>query len=83
MKGFLVLQGERIGKTHDLTLLNQKCSSFDNDFVTVADDCLMLTDYGVNVRYPFPLEITEADMRLAIKSAINIRDFVRQKVGKL
>ncbi len=43
----------------------------------------MLTDYGVNVRYPFPLEITEADMRLAIKSAINIRDFVRQKVGKL
>ena len=43
----------------------------------------MLTDYSVNVRYPFPLEITEADTRLAIKSAIKIRDFVRGKAGRL
>ncbi len=83
LKGFLVLQGEPITKTHDLTLLSEKCSSFDDDFKTVADDCLMLTDYGVNVRYPFPLEITEADMRLAIKSAIKIRDFIRGKAGRL
>ncbi|MFQ5708468.1 MAG: HEPN domain-containing protein [bacterium] len=83
LKGFLVLQGEQVTKTHDLTLLNEKCLNFDKDFKTVAGDCLMLTDYSVNVRYPFPLEITEKDMKLAIKSAIKIKDFVKEKVGGL
>jgi len=83
LKGFLVLQGDQIMKTHDLTLLNETCSNFDKDFKTVADDCLMLTDYGINVRYPFPLEITETDVELAIASAGKIKAFISKKVGSL
>ncbi len=27
----------------------------------------MLTDYGVNIRYPFPMDINETDMEVAIR----------------
>lgn len=83
LKGFLAFQGEEITKTHDLPVLNERCASFDKDFEALANDCLLLTDYGVNVRYPFPLEITENDVQLALKSADRVKDFVMNKVGRL
>ncbi|WP_218124677.1 MULTISPECIES: HEPN domain-containing protein [unclassified Candidatus Frackibacter] len=46
----------------------------------IEDECLRLTDYGVNVRYPFSLELTLDDMELAIKDAISIQKFVLDKV---
>jgi len=47
---------------------------------SIEEECLMLTDFAVNVRYPFPMDINEADMHLALKSAHKIRDFVSEKV---
>jgi len=39
----------------------------------------MLTDYGVNVRYPFPIDINESDMNLALKSARKIKNYILRK----
>ncbi len=39
----------------------------------------MLTDYGVNIRYPFPMDINESDMKIAIKSAHKVKDCVLAK----
>ena len=80
LKGFLALKGEAIEKIHDLVHLNKMCRKYAKDFETVEEECLMLTDYAVNVRCPFPMDINEADMHLALKSARNIRDFVSEKV---
>ena len=55
LKGFLALRGEEIQKTHDLTRLNKGCQKYDKDFKQIEDDLLMLTDYAVNIRYPFPM----------------------------
>ena len=79
LKGYLAWQGEAIKKTHDLTLLNKLCRKYDEDFGKINEDCLMLTDFGVNVRYPFPIDIGEADMVLAIKRTQKIRTFVLAK----
>lgn len=80
LKGFLALNGEAIEKIHDLVRLNKMCRKYEKDFESIEEECLMLTDYAVNIRYPFPIDINETDMHLALKSAHKIRDFVSEKV---
>ena len=79
LKGFLALNGEAIEKIHDLVRLNKMCGKYEENFKIIEKDCLALTDYAVNVRYPFPLDINETDMHLALKSARIIRDFISEK----
>ena len=79
LKGFLALSGEDIKKTHDLIQLNKMCQEYDKNFETIAEECLMLTDYGVQVRYPFPMDVIESDMKVALRSAQKIKDFVLAK----
>jgi len=79
LKGFLALNGEEIKKTHDLIQLNKTCQKYNEDFKSIEDGCLMLTNYGVNVRYPFPMDINEADMKIAFRNAQKIKDFVLAK----
>jgi len=80
LKAFLAMQGSTISKTHDLTALNKMCSGIDQDFTVIADDCLGLTDYGVQARYPFQLELTEADVSQAMQAAKRIESFVASKL---
>ncbi len=71
-KGFLSLKEADIQKTHDLVLLNKVCQKYEEDFKTIEDECLVLTDYSVNVRYPFPMDINESDMKTALGNAQKI-----------
>lgn len=79
LKGFLALKGDEIKRTHDLILLNNECRQHDTDFEAIGEGCLLLTDYGVNVRYPFPMDVNESDMQIAVKSAHKIKDHVLAK----
>lgn len=81
LKGFLALKGKESKRTHDLILLNKECRKYDEDFITIEDDCLMLTDYGIIVRYPFPMNINESDMKIALKNAHKIKDYVLAKAN--
>ena len=67
LKGFLAHNKHEIVKTHDLIILNKLCMKFDSEFRNLHEQCLRLTDYGVNIRYPYPLDLNESDMELAIK----------------
>jgi len=78
LKGFIAKNGGEINKTHDLIALNKLCAKYNPRFSEITDDCVNLTDYGVQTRYPFELEIHEEDMILAIKSAETIQMFVNQ-----
>ncbi len=82
LKGFLALNSEEITKTHDLTILNKKCCKYNNSFQIIEEECLMLTDYGVNVRYPYPLNLDESDMKLALKNSAKIKTFVLKILEK-
>lgn len=76
LKGFLALMGEEIKKTHDLVQLSRICQRHDSNFKAIEEDCLFLTDYGVNIRYPFPMDINETDMEAAFRRAEKIREYV-------
>ncbi len=78
LKGFLAFQGEPIRKTHDLVLLNKLCAGFDEAFKKIENECLELTDFGVNIRYPFSFEVNESDVIGAINNAQRIEDYVIQ-----
>jgi HEPN domain-containing protein len=78
LKGFIAYNGGEIHKTHDLITLNKICTLYNQRFAEITDDCINLTDYGVQTRYPFELEINEKDMYMAIQSAANIQKFVMQ-----
>ena len=81
LKAFLALQGATITKTHDLIALDKTCSGYDSDFTIIAEECLGLTDYGVQSRYPFQLELTEVDVSQAMQCARRIEVFVSAKLG--
>jgi HEPN domain-containing protein len=81
LKGYMVYQDEKIIRTHDLLVLNKKCQKYNTDFSKIEDECLRLTDYGVNVRYPFHFDLTESDMELAIKDATKIKEFVLKQLN--
>lgn len=80
LKGFLAFIGCEIKKTHDLVLLNNLCQKANKDFKAIAEDCLLLTDYGVNIRYPYPLDLNESDVSLALGNAENIKNFIEGKI---
>ena len=82
LKGFLALNHHEIVKIHDLILLNKLCREYDDDFALIEEECLRLTDYGIVVRYPYPMELNLTDMKLAIKDAEKIKDFVIKKSNK-
>jgi len=79
LKGFLALKGHDIVKTHDLLLLNKLCCQYDAEFVTIEEQCLRLTDYGVNIRYPYPMDLNIDDLKLALKDAKKIQAFILKK----
>lgn len=79
LKGFISLNGGSIQKTHDLVALNKCCTGYDSTFLDIEEDCLNLTDYGVQTRYPFNLEISENDAQLAIESAERVQTFLQKK----
>lgn len=76
LKGFLAYNAHEIVKTHDLIILNNLCYEYNTAFKSIREQCIYLTNFGVNVRYPYPLELNETDMRLAIEKAEEIQKFV-------
>lgn len=76
LKGFIALNGAELLRTHDLLILNKKCRFYNLNLSILEDDCITLTDYGVQVRYPFHIDITEEDMKMAIESAKRVKNLI-------
>ncbi len=53
LKGFLALKEHEVIRTHDLIALNKLCIGYEEEFKSIEEECLRLTDYGVKTRYPF------------------------------
>ncbi len=81
LKGFIAFHGGAIQRVRDLVALNKTCMKYDENFIQIRDECLNLTDYGVQARYPFSLELNEADAHLAVKSAEQVQAFLKEKIN--
>lgn len=82
LKGYLIKNANKIERTHDLVLLNNKCKDIDSSFDIIEDECIELVPYGVQVRYPYQLDVNEEDMISAIECAKKIEKFIKGKIEK-
>ncbi len=80
LKGYIAYCGGKVLKTHDLVVLNKQCVHFEELFYSIQDYCFNLTDYGVQVRYPFHIDLEEQDVNLAILSAEKIKQFIMERL---
>jgi len=80
IKGYLAFKGDEVLKTHDLLVLNGLCIKYDEEFLSINEECLRLTDYAVNIRYPYPMDLNESDIEIAIKDSQKIKNFILPKL---
>ena len=83
LKAFLVSKGQEPPYIHDLAKLSALCETENPDFGQIKHKCAILTEYGVQPRYPGGMEIIEEDMVRALQFAVDIKTFIREKVPEL
>lgn len=83
LKGFIAYNGGTISKTHDLLILNKECCKYYEEFKEIQNECIDLTDYGVQLRYPFHLEINEHDVEEGLKNVNTIKEFVLKAIKNM
>ena len=63
--------------------LIKKCKNINYKFNNIEDHCIELVPYGVQVRYPYQLELNEDDVKNAISSAERIENFIQNILRQL
>ena len=77
LKAFLTSRQVEFPKTHDIDELLDMIAPIDSKLSESLRDVIMLTNYGVDVRYPgdFP-DVTSGDAQQAIQMAEKVRRLV-------
>jgi len=68
--------GEQVKKTHDLQFLCKLAAQSNEKLNSIEDDCIELTDYSVEIRYPFHFDIEDTDVERALKSTKKIKELI-------
>ncbi len=80
LKAALVFFNVEPPKTHDLVQLCKLCAERNAEFEQLADACVELTPYGVQVRYPSNMELDARDVDCALKECRTIQDFISHEL---
>lgn len=80
MKAYLIFKNIAPKKTHDLEELFKECIKFDEKFIFIEDECSNLTDFGVNTRYPYEMNLTLEDTKRAVTDAEKIKEYILSKI---
>ena len=81
LKAALVQFDKEPPKTHDLVQLCKLCCEVNERFGQLADACIELTPYGVQVRYPSNLELDDNDAACALNECRYVQNFVCRELG--
>ena len=83
LKAYAIANGEKLIKTHDLSVLLNQCARHSPDFSNHAKSCITLTMYASFSRYPSSVEITEQQMHLALEEAKSILEFTKSRLAEV
>jgi HEPN domain-containing protein len=76
LKGYLASKNNNEPpKSHNLAVLCEKCADIEKSFIDLNTICVTLSPYGVTVRYPSELEVTELDAKRAFEYAKTVKGF--------
>jgi HEPN domain-containing protein len=85
LKGFLIAQGWRLEKTHDMVALIAYCADHDSELGNMTAEGIVLNEYVIAGRYPDDLsfdEIGRAQAEEALVAAQNIAQRVMTLMAK-
>lgn len=69
LKACLIMYGYSVYKSHDLFELLGYCIKENKKFEKIKDECISLTNYAVETRYPFhKFDLEESDVKSAIEA---------------
>ena len=69
LKACLIMYGYAVYKSHDLYELLGNCIKENEEFEKIKDECISLTNYAVETRYPFhKFDLEEQDVKAAVES---------------
>lgn len=80
LKAYLTFREVQVEKTHDLRALVIHCGDHDPAFLDLRDRMASLTPFAVRFRYPGPVDPSIDEVRSAIGSVIELREFVRSRI---
>ena len=83
LKAFLVSREVEPPHIHDLVRLTALCETENPVFNEIKQKCIMLTEYGVQPRYPGYIQIIEEDMKRALHFSADIKTFMKERVPEL
>jgi HEPN domain-containing protein len=81
LKAFLFLHDIEPPKIHDLNELMEMCTRINSNFSVLLPQLDILRVYAVLPRYPNELDITEEDMKTAIKYAKIVQEHVLKTIN--
>ena len=68
LKACLIMYGYSVYKSHDLYELLGNCIKENKEFEKIKDECIALTNYAVETRYPFhKFDLEEQDVKTSIE----------------
>ena len=81
LKAFLIAQGKRPDRIHDLLALLNECSQIDTTLDAISTQCGILNDYYIPLKYPshYP-EITQDQAEEAFTAAGLVRDAIEKRL---
>lgn len=82
LKGYLIYKKINPRDIHHLEELAKDCARFDKGFLGFLDECLILTRYYIETRYPplVSIEYTKEEADKAIRMAEKITGFVKERL---
>jgi len=80
LKAFLISRGIEAPKLHDCGKLCGLCMAEDSAFEPFQHDCIELSLYATNTRYPSRMEMEEHNAAAALKKAAAIYSFISEHV---
>lgn len=85
LKAFLLSNGWKLRKIHDLNVLIDDAVIYDPAFEIYRESCQKITAFYFVDRYPLLKEfgITEDDVRTSLEQVKSLIEKIRTKIGKL
>jgi len=71
LKGYLIKNNIEVLKIHELDLLHEMAFDNNNIFKNIKNDCVLLNDYGAEVKYDPLIEVKENMAKEAVNALGN------------
>ncbi len=85
LKGFLIVQGSHLRKTHDMVALVALCAEYDDTLGGMVSEGIILNEYVIAGRYPDDISIDDIgheEAEEALAAVRKIRDRVLDLIGE-